>query len=151
MTVTRAQVEKLLVRRAGKRMAFIDMEITTTGANSDLADPISQSLLVLGIAPSDFTEPADSDLVNITGDNLSEMLDRAELRLLENIRGNFDMVDFSNGSQSESLSQFSRDLDAAIKNKQAQIAVEYGVAANSLSAGIISQNFQQKGDDPVLY
>ena len=145
MSITRTQVETLLIRRAGKRMTFVGMAVSTEGVNDDLIDPISTALQRMGYSPADITDIQDSDLTGV--ENVLELIDLAELRLLENILGNMDMVDISIGDRSERLSQFTADLAKAIERKQATIEKQYGIGLGSLSAGVISLDFQQKRDD----
>ncbi|MDD2921788.1 MAG: hypothetical protein PHQ36_05825 [Anaerolineales bacterium] len=146
MALTRTQIEKLLVKRASKRMAFVGMDgITDDGTNADLNEPISTALQRMGIAPADITEIKDADLTRV--ENPLELIDLAELRLLENILGNMDMVDITVGDRSERLSQFTADLGKAIERKQMQVEKEYGYGLGALTAGVISLNFQQKHND----
>jgi hypothetical protein len=148
MSLTRSQVETILVKRAGKRMAFVEMDNTTVdGTNEDLADPISTALLAMDITPADISDPADSDLEDV--DNPNEFLDRAELRLLENILGNSDAVDITEGPRSERYSQFMTLLETAIARKKKQVEDDYG-ELEGLSTGLVSHNFQTKGDDEWL-
>lgn len=148
MALTRIQAETILVKRAGKRMQFVSMDYTTIdGTNEDLADPISFALLAMGITPADISDPADSDLAGI--DDLNEFLDRAELRLLENILGNTDAVDITEGPRSERYSQFMDMLEKAVTRKKKQVDDDYG-ELDGLSTGLLTQNFQTKGDDSWL-
>ena len=150
MTVTRAQIETLLVRRAGKRMAFVEFSKETNGSNPDLADPVSFALLAMGITPADITTPADADLVTVTDAQIGELLDRAELRLLQNILGNMDAVTLSVDGRSESYGQITVTLEQAITRLQTKVDTDYAGAGNTLSSGLIIQNFTSKGDDVVL-
>ena len=147
MSYTRAQVESMLVSRAGKRMTSVEFSTTVAGSNADLANPIATALVGMGITPANITNPSDTDLLAV--DDISELMDRAELRLLQNIMGNLDAVDISVGPRRESYSQFGTALDKAIERLQAQIAALYGVGRGTLTAGNISLNFVSKGDDVV--
>lgn len=148
MALTRIQTDTLLIKRAGKRMQFVSMDYTTLdGTNEDLADPISFALLAMGITPADLTAPVDADLADI--DDLNEFLDRAELRLLENILGNSDAVDITEGPRSERYSQFMTMLETAVARKKKQVDDDYG-ELEGLSTGLLTQNFQTKGDDEWL-
>lgn len=125
-------------------MAVVGMDIVTAdGTNADLVDPIVSALLSMSITPADISDPADSDLASA---DVAEFLDRAELRLLENILGNYDMVNISEGPRSESLSQFADALERLIDRKQKKVEADYG-ALDSLSGGVIVHNFQAKADD----
>jgi hypothetical protein len=145
MPLTRQQVEKILINRAGRRMTFVGMDgATTDGTNADLSDPIATALFAMGVSIADFSMPADGDLVNVA--DYAQLLDRAELRLLENVLGNMNMVTITVGSRSESLSQFSQELEALITRKQRTVENNYG-GLGTLSGGSINNNFQQKNDD----
>jgi hypothetical protein len=146
MALTRAQVETLVIKRTSKRLIFVGLDGTTVnGSNADLAEPISTALQRMGITPADITNPANSDLTGV--ENVLELIDLAELRVLENIHGNMDMVDISVGDRSERLSQFTAEVEKAIERKRAQIEREYGIGLGSLSGGVVSLDFQQKHDD----
>ncbi len=149
MALTRVQVEKVMVRRAGKRLAFVGLDGTTiNGSNADLADPISQTLMAMGYPVADITDPEDSDLAGVT--DINQFLDRCELRVLETIHGNMDMVDYSTGPRSESLSQFTSDLENAIERQREKLQTEYGVGLGTMTGGHIGLNFVTKGDDEVI-
>lgn len=150
MTVTRTQVETLLVRRAGKRMAFVEFSKETDGENPDLSDPISFALLAMSITPADITTPTDADLATVTNEQIGELLDRAELRLLQNILGNMDAVSLSVDGRSESYGQITVSLEQAITRLQTKVDNDYAGAGNTLTGGLIIQNFTSKGDDVVL-
>jgi hypothetical protein len=146
MSLTLVQAETLLIARTGKRMAFVGMNSTTVdGTNSDLIEPIVTALFALDITPADISAPSNDDLAKV--ESIPEFLDRAELRVMQNIVGNMDMVDISEGPRSESLSQFTSALEKAIERKQAKVDAEYGGSLGGLSAGVFSHNFAQKADD----
>jgi len=150
MAVTRTQVETLLIRRAGKRMAFVEFSKEISGSNPDLSDPISFALLAMSITPADITTPTDADLATVTNEQIGELLDRAELRLLQNILGNMDAVSLSVDGRSESYGQITVSLEQAITRLQAKVDADYAGAGNTLTGGLIIQNFTSKGDDVVL-
>jgi hypothetical protein len=145
MAITREQIEKTLVKRAGKRMSFVDMSTSVDGSNDDLNDPISTALQRMGISPADITNIQDSDLTGV--EDVLQLIDLAELRLLENILGNVDAVDITVGDRSERLGQFSTDLQKAIEARSKKVQTEYGLGLGTLSAGVIGLNFQQKLED----
>lgn len=142
MSITRAQVEKELVRRAKNRMAFVNMQTTSDGTNDDLSSPIATALLEMDIAPADVSEPADADFATVTG--IIELFSRAELRLLENILGNLDAVDLSVDGRSESYGQMHTSIQKRIDQLKTTIDANYGASGNELSSGLITQNFQTK-------
>jgi hypothetical protein len=143
MTLTRIQVEKGLVARAETRMTLVGFAVTVVGSNADLADPIATALLDMGLACVDITSPTDAEISAV--ENVPELLDRAELRLLQNILGNLDAVDITVGPRSERLGQIQQSLEAAIARKEKSVAERYGTAP--LSTGRFVHNFASKGDD----
>jgi hypothetical protein len=150
MALTRTQVEKVMIRRAGKSLAFVSLDGTTNdGTNEDLADPIASTLQAMGYTVADITNPTDAELAGVTAVN--QFLDRCELRVLETVLGNMDMVSFSTGPRSENLSDFTGKLEKTIAEKRDFIQREYGVSLGSLSTGKINLNFQTKGDDDPYY
>lgn len=150
MIITRAQVETLLLRRCGRRMAFVEFSQTVNGDNADLADPIATALIAMGVMPTDITAPADADFATLTDSQTPELLDRSELRLLQNILGNMDAVNISVDGRSEAYGQMTTSLEQVITRLQAKVNADYAGAGNTLSTGLIIQNFATKGDDVVL-
>jgi|DewCreStandDraft_4_1066084.scaffolds.fasta_scaffold78472_2 hypothetical protein len=148
MTVTRVAIETVLVSRTRKRMDFVGMSVVPDGHNADLNDPISTALQRMGITPADITQIQDSDLATV--EDVSQLLDLAELRLLENIYGNSDAVDIDALDRSEKYSQFTTALEKAIARKTEQINTTYGMGLGTLSAGVIDLDFQAKGDDAEI-
>lgn len=149
MSITRANAEKILIARAGTRMAFVEMDnATVDGTNENLADPIASALLDMDIEPADVTDPADGDISQIG--SIPEFLDRAELRLMENILGNCDAVDISEGPRSESFGQFVSSLQDAIQRKKDAIDSAYGGSLGELTGGRVTLNFATKGDDEYV-
>ncbi len=105
MAVTRANVENVLIHRAGALMTKASLDGTTVdGTNTDLADPIAWALRVSGYTSADITNPTTAE-VAAAEDDIDEVVDYAELRTLENVLGNLDDVDTTVGPRSESLSQ----------------------------------------------
>jgi hypothetical protein len=129
-------------------MEFVDMSTATAGTNEDLDDPISTALQRMGITPADITNVQDSDLAGVT--NVLQLIELAELRLLENILGNVDAVDVKVGDRSESLSQLAKELRADIDAKTQRIEKEYGLGLAILGAGVINLDFQQHHDDVFI-
>ena len=130
--------------RAGKRMALVSMAVTVVGTNSDLNGPLAFALRKLGLTAS--SPVTDADLSAVTDDQLDELYDRAELRLLRNIMGNSDFSTWSIGPRSESASNITAELERAITRLEANIARAYGDGA-TLEYGNLVQNFQESDED----
>ncbi len=143
MAVTRAQAELILIARHGPKMEAAGMDgITVSGSNADINDPLMTALLAMGITPANLAAVADSDL---SGADINQLLDRAELRLCENISGNLDMVDITTGPRRESLSQLADQVEKTISRITKKIEKLYG-EIGSLYAGAISLDFSEKVD-----
>lgn len=128
-------------------MTAAGLDGSTIGSNLDLNDPVGYAIRQLGGSVSDFTNVADGDLSAISTGDYDELLDVAELRLLENILGNFDDVNTTTGGISEALGQLGSRVEAAIATKREQIQKDYGRGRGKLKAGTIGLDFAQHGDD----
>ncbi len=147
MTITRAEVETILIRRCGSLLTAADLDGTTlNGTNVDLNDPIGAALRQMGYTVASLTAVADSDLQPVATDDIDQLLDIAELRTLENIEGNLDEVDITVGPRSESLNQLSTRVTKKIDTKRSAIEKTYGLGLGTLSAGVVSLDFMEKGD-----
>ena len=145
MTITRANAEAELVSRASKKMVLVGMAVTTAGSNASLQSPLSTALRKMDLTAS--SPVTDVDLSALDDDQIDEFYDRAELRLLENILGNIDLTDIRVGERQESLGQLATQLEKAIDAKTKKLEKEYGAGVGSIETGVISLNFQQKGED----
>ncbi|MBI3161285.1 MAG: hypothetical protein HYZ23_02185 [Chloroflexi bacterium] len=144
MSVTRADVESVLVSRAKKRMEFVGMGVSVSGSNVDLADPIGMALLALDIVPANFTAPSDSDLATVAAEDVPKLLDIAELRLLENILGNADKVTLQAASGTEHFGQFIESLEKVIAQKHEINQKQHGVGVGKSVTGTRNLNFIAK-------
>lgn len=142
MTITRANAESELVARASRKMQLVGMAVTVVGSNADLQSPLAAALRKMGLTASN--PVTDANLAALTDSQVDEFYDRAELRLLENIRGNIDLTDIRVGDRQESLGQLATQLDKTIEAKSKQVEKEYGVGLSGLSAGTLMLNFQER-------
>jgi hypothetical protein len=144
MAITRANVEAILVRRVGKKLTAAGLDGTTvTGANADLNDPIGWALRQAGYAVASIVAVADADLANVAIDDTDKILDLAELRTLESVHENLNLVDFRLGPRAESLSQLAEQVEKEIARKRSCVQREYGMGLGSISGGAISLEFQE--------
>lgn len=144
MTLTRANLETILVKRASAYMSAAGMAITYVGTNADLNDPIGYALRYAGYTVADPAGVADADIAAIGDEDLDAVLDIAEFRLLKNISGNLALVDITTGPISEKLSQLSAALEKRIDKLSAEIALSYGA---EIEVGAIHFDFATHGDD----
>lgn len=115
---------------------------TTATANEDLIDPLASALMDMGYQPQSIAAITNTDLAAVEEDRYPELLDRAELRTLENIAGNLDLVNVSVGPRREDLSDLTTQVEKAIDRLVTKIARLYG--DEILSGGSISLDFQEK-------
>jgi hypothetical protein len=152
MTITRAQIEAVLVKRCGKLLTAADLDGTTIdGTNEDLSDPIATALRNAGYAVADLSEVADEDLASVDPEDTDKVLDLAELRTLESIEGNYDDVNISVTDRSESLNQLVLQVQKKIERVNAKCQKLYGIGQGSIEAGVIGLDFMQKSDDEQTF
>jgi len=148
MSITRVQIERILISRCGKLLTAAGLDGTTrNGANDDLADPIGAAVRALGLTVADLSAVADTDLAGVTNDQIDHLLDVAELRALENIEGNLDQVDITIGPRSESLNQLAKQVRAKIEAKQAAVAAAYGSGVGGLSTSAVTTSWDAPADE----
>jgi len=67
MTITRANVESILIKRVGKLMTAADMDGSTVGGtNADLNDPIGRALRRIGYTTASIIAVADVDIAGVS-------------------------------------------------------------------------------------
>ena len=140
MSLTRAATEADLVSRAKKKMALVGFAVTSAGSNADLNTPLATALRKMGKIAS--TPVSDADLAGLEDDEINEFLDRAELRLIESILGNYDLTNYTTGPRSESLDQIAAELQKSIDRKEAFVKRTYGEGGPSLEGGNIRMDSQ---------
>lgn len=160
MAITRLQLEKLLVGpdmmsgRAGRiavKARLYDPTTVTLGAIPALADPIYQGLRSFEVYAADPTDPVDADIATIAPADLGQMLDVAELRLLESSLGNWDRYDQQAGIDSQSQGRLGELLLKRITDLRAKLVQIYGVVpgvtgTTAFGIGVIDLDFQQSTD-----
>ena len=149
MTITRAQCEQELVRRAKKKMLAVDMSVVVDGTNDDLSGPLAFAARVVGLTLASPITVTTAELANLSDDDIDELLDRAELRLFENIEGNIDTVDIKLGPHWEAKNQLAEQLQKKITSLRAAISSKYGDDTGTLTAGSLLLDFASKHDDTV--
>ena len=151
MSLTRAQVETILVQRIGGWLTNAGLAVTTAGSNASLNDPIGYGIRIAGGSVSSYALVADADVVTVADADLDMLLDVAELRALENVLSNFALVDAKAGPVEAKSSQFADRLMKVIDRLRAQLAIRYGIeSALLLQAGVISLNFHELDDGVVI-
>lgn len=148
MSITRAQIETVLVAKLGKTLTFCGLDGTTTnGTNASLTDPLAWAMRQAGYALASPVAVVDADLVAV--DDVDEVIDFASLRAAENALGNFDAVDISVGPRSESYDQMRTGLERMIDRQRATLSKKYGLDVGGLESGVIALDFAAKANDEV--
>lgn len=143
--VNRADAEFVLTNRTGGKMTAAGLDgATTNGANADLNDALATALLGMGVTPANIASVSDADLSAVT--DINQFLDRAELRVLETIAGNLDMVDITVGPRREALSQLAEQVQKAVERLTRRLETLYGVGIGSLSASTIGLDFAEHNE-----
>jgi hypothetical protein len=133
MSITRSTAEAILVKRTGKLMTKAGLDgATENGTNVDLNDPIGWALRKAGYLVVDPTAVADADLAPLSPARLDMLLDLAELRALENILGNLDLVTAEVGRRKEEFNDLAERLADMVKRKRKQIELEHKVTLGEL-------------------
>jgi hypothetical protein len=125
-------------------MAIVEMDgATVDGTNPDVVDPVITAMIDMGYTLSDLSDVSDTDLSSIPDSRYNELVDRAELRLLQNIAGNQVCVDITVGPRKESLSQLSQYVEKQIDRVSERNKKLYGDDLMPLTAGKISLGYQE--------
>lgn len=150
MSVTRAQLEKLIVKRCGKLMDAVDFDLTYTGVNDDLNDPIAWAVRRNGGTVSNPISVSDADIATLADSKLDALIDLAEYRTLINVKGNYALVDIQAGPEKENLSQTVANLEQLLARKWQYIQDTYGIGSPVMETALLSDDFATHGDDPEL-
>jgi len=134
MTVTtRAQYETILLKRLGALLTAAGLDGTNhSGANADLNDPLGYAVRKLGGTVVNLVSVDDTDLATVAASKLDALLDVAQLRTMENVSGNYVLVDNKTGPYSQNLSQVKTALQADIDKLRTKIETEYGIGLASM-------------------
>ena len=147
MSLTRANVESILVQRVGAWLTKASLATTSAGSNQSLNDPIGYGIRIAGGTVTSYALVADADVATVADADLDKMLDVAELRALENILGNLVLVDAKAGPVEAKSSQFATLLERTINRLRAQLAIRYGIEASAtMTTGVITLGFAELDD-----
>ena len=127
--MNRQEVQILLIRRCGEFMLQAKMDTATDGENEHTADPALWALRMLGYSPASIVSISEAEVAAVAADHVSAFLDLAELRLLENIRGNLTRVSTSLTREMgvvESWGQLLTQITALVKDRTEKIENMHG-------------------------
>lgn len=139
MALTRAQCEVELLSRCGKLLTAASLDgVTANGSNPDLNSPLGYAVRMCGGTVADPSNVADSDLSTLSSvfDKLSDL---AEYRTLENISGNLDLVDISEGPHRESLGQLAERVEKRLARLQEKLQKTYGLFLKEATLQVLSE------------
>lgn len=146
MTITRANVETILVKRVGPLLTKAGMATTIVGSNADLNDPMGYALRQAGYSVASILSVSDSDLASVSDSGVDEVIDFAEYMTLENILGNLDDVNTTLGPRKEELFQLTGQVERKLARLEKKLNQLYGWNASTLETGVIIQEFAEHGD-----
>lgn len=148
MSLTRANVETILIRRSGALMTAAGLDgATVAGTNVDLNDPIGVAIVAVGGSVVSRVLVADADVATVATADYDEFLDIAEYRVLQSVLGNLANVDITVGPRSERLSQLAAQLEKALARKKGTLEDQYGYNAGTLEAGVLALSFAEHDED----
>lgn len=140
MALTRTQFETILVSRCGKLLTAADLDgVTSNGSNPDLNDPLGYAIRQCGGSVADPAQVADSDLSALAASAYDKLFDLAEYRTLENIAGNLDLVDISEGPHRESLGQLAERVEKRLTRLQEKLQKSYGLFLKEATLEVLSE------------
>jgi hypothetical protein len=139
---TRAQVESILIDRTGGYLALADIAAAPRSDASPrayLGDPIAWALRGIGLPLADPSSPSDLEVAAVPDGSFDEVLDRAELRVLLNVVGNWTAVTEQAGTDRQ---EWSKLLDQLWKRVQTLREDYPSSVAGALVGGTIGLDFQ---------
>jgi hypothetical protein len=141
MAITRANLEAVLIKRAGKLM-------TVAGTNADLADPIAFSLRELGITVATLNSPTDAEVASAGADDTNQLLDVAEIRILQTVLNHvLDLVNTEAGQRADEYGQLAAGIQQRLDRLEERARRLYGWTAGTLESSYIYHDFAQHGDE----
>jgi len=150
MSLTRAQVETVLVARLEGWLSEAGLAVTHSGSNANLNDPIGFAARRLGASVSDVTNVTDTDLSALAAADYDALFDLAEWRALSNLARQLARVDVTAGPLSQRYSQLRDAVMEAADAKRTEIEADYGFGAPQLSSGNIGLDITFKDLDAEI-
>jgi len=149
MALTRANIEAVLIKRTGDLLTTAGLDGTTAGGtNADLGDPIAFALRQIGVSVATPASPTDAEVAAASTDDTDQLLDLAEIRILETVLQHvLDLVNTEAGQRVDEYSQLAAGLQKRIERAEARANKLYGWTAGTLEAGYLYHDFAQHGDD----
>ena len=149
MSLTRADIEAALIKRCGDLLTTAGLDGTTAGGtNADLGDPIAFALRQIGVSVATPTSPTDAEVATASTDDTDQLLDLAEIRVLETVLQHvLDLVNTEAGQRVDEYSQLAAGIQKRIERAEDRARRLYGWTATTLEAGYAYLDFAAHGDD----
>jgi hypothetical protein len=127
MPLTRPQVETLMARRLGRLLQYWNLDgVTADGTNPDVGASLARSLMGVGVAPADATDPTDEEVARCATERHPELLDLTHLHLLEACLDNTDEVRQREGVNEQEWNGRISELRRRYEQKRQDVAERYG-------------------------
>jgi len=147
MSITRSNVEQALLSRCAGIMKVVGLNaLTMDGTNPDLNDPIYRALAFQGIFASNMALVVDADLVNVADWRISQLIDAAEMRLLENLWGNWPYYSQKISQGQQEAQQLADRIQVRVKDLEERLRHPYGPGTAGVAVGRIATGRCIPGD-----
>lgn len=142
MSLTRADLEGLVVGRLGPLMEAASLGVSITGSNSSLSDPMARATRDVGGTTADYTTVTTAELAAIAASDYDDLFNLSEYRTLQTIIGNLDDVDITAGPRSEKLSQLTAQAERKLKRLETLLTS----TLHPLTSGYITLDFAEHNE-----
>ena len=147
MTLTRATVEQILIKRVGGLMAHVDLDgDTSSGQNADLNDAIGWAARQVDAAVTDPGKVTDADLSGVSSDDYDMLFDLAEYRQLQSLY-NAMMGRKVPSKDLQGHAFLVSALARRIAARLLRLQQDYGFAVGQFSGGVVDLAFTQQHED----
>lgn len=139
MPITRAQADAKLISRCGPLLTLVGKDGTTVdGSNPDTVDALQVGMASLGLAPASFATVTDDDLAPIADAKVPQLIDVAELQLIQAVGSSFTDVDEKISLGEKKVSQNRAAIDVRFSSLAAFCRLRYGYGLAPLGVGSIN-------------
>lgn len=144
MSLTRANVEQVLTKRAGGLMERLGLDgSTSSGQNADLNDCLGWSLRQMSLTVDDSALVDDEDVARVAADDYNEFFDLAEYRLLQTMNIHAaGLIVPSKDMQGHAF--LVSAIERVLKAKLVQVQQDYGYGIGRLSGGVVDLVFMEQ-------
>jgi hypothetical protein len=104
---------------------------------------LANSARELGVNLADPLTVTDDDLAGVTQGQVTQLLEVAEVRVMEAALQSSALVDQKIGTESIAYGQFRTGLEAAIARKAKYLETRYGIGLGTMTGGTVNLRFQE--------